>query len=62
MSSTPQSQRTATESPTTTVPDRTAESTAGAPATFDTGCRHRLGCLIDEENRSVSPAFSTTRE
>ncbi|WP_122089529.1 hypothetical protein [Halalkalicoccus subterraneus] len=62
MSSTPQSRRTATESPATTVPDRTAESTAGAPATFDTGCRRRLGCLMDDENLSVSPAFSAARE
>lgn len=62
MSSTPQSHQTTTESPTTTIPERPHETAGGAPATFDTGCRRRLGCLMDDENLSVSPAFSATRE
>ncbi|ADJ14595.1 hypothetical protein [Halalkalicoccus jeotgali] len=62
MSSTPQPHRPATESPRTTPIERNREPTAGAPATFDTGCRRRLGCLIDDENLGVSPAFSADRD
>ncbi|MEM4780904.1 MAG: hypothetical protein QXG03_05005 [Halalkalicoccus sp.] len=41
--------------------DRDAHDARGAAATFDAGCRRRLGCLIDAENQSVSPAHTTRR-
>ncbi|KYH26347.1 hypothetical protein HAPAU_14440 [Halalkalicoccus paucihalophilus] len=64
MSSTyPQSQPATTESPSITTPaDDIRDADAGAPATFDTGCRRRLVCLMDAENESVSPAHTTRRE
>lgn len=61
MSSTPQSRPATTESPAITTPEN-EEPERGAPATFDAGCRRRLGCLFDDENRSISPAHTTRRE
>ncbi|MCH7660570.1 MAG: hypothetical protein IH933_08280 [Euryarchaeota archaeon] len=62
MSSTPQPQPARATRPTTTPTNDTRSSPAGAQAMFDTDCCLRLGCLIDAENRSVSPAWTTGRE
>lgn len=63
MSSThPQPTVTTESSPTTIPTSDTRKTQAGAPATFDTGCRRRLACLIDAENQSVSPAHGTRPE
>lgn len=52
MSSThPQPPTATTESPPNTSISDSSNTASEAPATFDTGCRRRLGCLIDAENR-----------
>ncbi|MDL5362605.1 hypothetical protein [Halalkalicoccus sp. NIPERK01] len=62
MSSTHPQPTVTTESPPITTASDTRETAAGAPATFDTGCRRRLVCLIDAENQSVSPAHGARPE
>lgn len=65
MSTTPQPRPATTESQPITTPAENEgidESERGSPATFDTGCRRRLGCLFDDENSSISPAHTTRRD